>query len=385
MRRAVILDDGVSPDCALSHHFAVTEKGELAPYEPEDGAAFSHGTACMKIIQKYTKEKAFSWHSVKILPTNKGKGSIEGLLTGLAYCKKVGAKVVHLSVGSQSPFDFERVAALVKELTQSGCVLIAALSNEKKITYPACLPDVIGVCAKEGLTDDTYQATGENPFGVDFFASGAHLLRFGKRARPTKVSNSFAAPVITAKVINLLSGHPDASPYEIVERLGEKAPVSSVRAGTGREFFGAGWRAEDETYEMKAPVIAAVSDHAGKMEELVRGLSDFFWGEGYVPCVLTDDKADLSWGARIMEKEGNTITALYDMDRFIHADVLIFKMEGNTFFKVKGLADIVLTDRPLSLREGYRNAARPNGEQVIIQTEGHSVFSIIKKVEHLLT
>lgn len=124
-------------------------------------------------------ETQWDWYSVQALDPATREGKAEHLLSALAFAADIGARVIHLSIGTRNYADFPPLARQVKKLYEQGVILVAALNNQNTITYPACLPYVYGVARDHTLRDGQYpgRAAKQRPselfrFGYAFAARG---------------------------------------------------------------------------------------------------------------------------------------------------------------------------------------------------------------------
>jgi len=198
----------------------------------------SHGTVCAAIIRRYRPTAALG--SVKILHSETHTGHIEQLLAALRWCGRQGIKLVHLSVGTTQRLDFPKVHDAVTALYRQGCVIIAAYHNRQIYTMPAAHPFVIGVqCATDSM-DDEFSWACENGLNPYITASGQHLLlsESGRETR-TEAMNSYAAPLVTARVARFLDAQPDASLIDVKKWLVAEAAEDSIQVNqaVSLDFF----------------------------------------------------------------------------------------------------------------------------------------------------
>ncbi len=214
----VVIDDGINSELYnlgnLKHNIKIyaktTEKSEFFHAK--------HGTTCAAIIKKYATNVTFS--SIKVLHGYKNRGKIEHLINGLRWCMINDIKLINMSLGSIDFRDFTKLKNCIYDVTHNGAIIVAALNNKNFFTYPACNSNVIGVRCEIDYIKDQYKVV-NNPFdGVDIAASGRHLLNeFDNQERYTKPSNSYAAPLITALVNNILEDDGDITLEEIKRKL----------------------------------------------------------------------------------------------------------------------------------------------------------------------
>ena len=211
-----ILDDGVNiPQSDLVASVEVTDDLQIAEREIQQGME-SHGTICYRIIKKYAPScKAFS---VKVLDARSRRCSVSKLIAGLQWCFSQRIPIVHLSLGSIEYEDFSFISRQVNKMIAKGIVVIAACHNRNIVSYPASLYPVIGVKADASLKDDEFYYNPNRLDGIDFSASSRHLLK-KETVYMSPVANSYAAPVVTAAVCNLLKDRPFLNRQDLMTRL----------------------------------------------------------------------------------------------------------------------------------------------------------------------
>lgn len=205
MIKAAIIDDSVDNSQFDSlNSWIISENMKVQKANDFIVNKNSHATICLKIIEKYSDMSNVIWHSIKILDDKSKTGNINKFLKALKFCEQINVKLIHLSIGSRAHEDFKLIEKYINCLFNKGIIVIAAISNEGVITYPACMQNVIGVKNNNDLKDGQYIFI-DNPIdNINFSASGRHILRWNSEIIVTKPSNSYAAPVITAKVISML-------------------------------------------------------------------------------------------------------------------------------------------------------------------------------------
>lgn len=217
--KAAIIDDGVDvsqfndirsfivkKDLGVEKDFVVSEKD-------------NHATTCLKIIQKFADISNIDWYSIKILDNDSKLANINQFLKALELCAELGVKIIHLSIGTCLYEDFEYVEKYVNHLCDNDIIIVAASSNNGTVTYPAYMNNVISVKNHYLLKDDKY-IFNENPVDhIDFSAASSHIIRIDNDLNLTQRSNSYAAPIITAKVISILNNNPAASFEEVYNLL----------------------------------------------------------------------------------------------------------------------------------------------------------------------
>ncbi|SCJ67290.1 Subtilisin DY [uncultured Clostridium sp.] len=221
MIAVALVDEGLSKTfCAAKDRWVIGARGDAYP-DGKDYPIDNHAGACCQIIRRMlggARGKAVRWLSIKVLGAA-GQGSIDQLLGALKLCEQLEVKLVHLSLGTAN-FQFQReIETLCDRLIQRGTYIIAAGNNEGTATLPACLRQVIGVQAKQDLKAYQFLANDTALLsGIDFLANGSHLIRCDEKFHLTK-GNSYAAPVLTGRVILYLMKYPFLRLEELMDRL----------------------------------------------------------------------------------------------------------------------------------------------------------------------
>lgn len=205
--RVAVIDDGINEkvyntplegaNIEIHSDLSIVERSNYDAFLP------SHGTTCAAIINTYARNVNFS--SIKILNEKTEKAIKEQLIKALHWCAENEIHIASLSLGTIDFRDFEEIMNCINAVTENGLIIIAACNNKNVFTYPACLPNVIGVRCQKLYLKDQYCINDNILSGIEFAASGRHYLTdtFGN-SRFTSPSNSFAVPLITAKVCDIL-------------------------------------------------------------------------------------------------------------------------------------------------------------------------------------
>ena len=93
--------------------------------------SISHGTACATIIHHFAPAAEIS--SIKILNSETGKCKPDELIAALHWCASHDIKQCNLSLGSVACKDFDMIYEHLKQISNSGMLIIAAQSKQRKI------------------------------------------------------------------------------------------------------------------------------------------------------------------------------------------------------------------------------------------------------------
>jgi hypothetical protein len=191
-----------------------------------------------------------------------GMGKPADLVAALEECAVRGVDVINMSIGTQQYSDFAAIAGAVAKLGST--VIIAACANTNRLTFPACLPQVIGV--RSGNTEG--YAYVDNPYdGIEIIIE-------------PRTANSLAAPRIAALVCEYLTE--GVSPDNVRARL-----RSGATPFTPSYDFYKGLLAEWE--DVNIPIVALSVGMA-----VPKALLNEFVADGYrAVCFSRVEKRDI--------------------------------------------------------------------------------------------
>lgn len=233
--RIALIDDGIKPDLCPNllpeYDLCVQENGKVMKRPKEKRILTNHGTTSARIICRYAPGAELC--SLQVFDSEGLKTSIGRLLTALEWCYREKIPIIHLSLGSTFWMDYNPLRRISAKLIQNGRILIAAHSNSNDYTMPACFMGILGVMTDKVCRKDGYYIKEAGWEQVQVYASSRHILKTEDNLIfETQVSNSYAAPVITAKVHEILCGlglDRTAVP-EIYQRLaGQKSSMFRLR------------------------------------------------------------------------------------------------------------------------------------------------------------
>lgn len=205
-----LIDDGiftgVCKDIRLEYDLIVEDDGTVRPRRADERILTNHGTTCAQIIHKYAPSASFC--SLSIFHKPKLKTSIHKLLAALQWCKEHHVPIVHMSIGTTRPCDYRPIHNVIFSMLRQGQIIVAAHSNQKeRYTVPACCTGVFGVATNPELKESAFYITDTaDLWDVQIFASSRHdLSEYANGCKETIISNSYAAPTITAKIHEVVS------------------------------------------------------------------------------------------------------------------------------------------------------------------------------------
>ncbi len=314
-----VIDDGINEAYfhtgSLPHNVEISPALEIYNRTGYNPYLLSHGTNCAAIIKKYAPDAVIS--SVKILNGTTFTAKKDQLMLALEWCYTNRIRLVHLSLGSTFFMDFEEISALVDNMIHSGIILVAACHNRNIFTCPASLSGVIGVkCdTSRQLEEKEYLYHSRPQDGIRITACSEHtLVNCHGEAAVTPLSNSYAAPYITALVHRIMTHHPDITLDGLMEEL-------QIHASALCEE-----EAESVPAEANGEVpLVAVFDYTGSGSAWGEQLAACFRRDGYHAVVLSDNPSrhdpckgilasnELHTGQQLLESIG-TILRIHEPD-----------------------------------------------------------------------
>lgn len=317
MIKIAIIDDGISTSKinTLGFNIEISDKCEVIQNDnivDED----SHGTICAMIVKKYAPDATLG--SIKILKTYTRRGYVNQFRKAIEWCIYHDISLINISLGSTQSYDYSILYECVKNAYHNGIIIVAALSNKHVVTYPASFQNVIGVETHQLLRDDMYYIKQNSFTGVNIIASSVH----GIGNEITNLCNSYAAPLITAKVYQIMNefGYKDVETIKTIlndksyKKLEGYDPLYNHKIMVDKID-------DKEIKPIGIPCIMIKVEDVH--DSLLYSLNNKFNQEGYSTLfMLTDevDTTDISCHVIIEELSDNTlayIASKYDADLII--------------------------------------------------------------------
>ena len=231
--RVALIDDGVVPQVVprlpARNDLCVLEDGTIRQRRQDEPVLTDHGTTSAQILHMYAPEAEIC--SLRIFSSPKLRASVGQLAAALEWCWREKIPLIHLSLGTTLSSDYELLCPILARLIRGNQMVVAAHSNRDAYTVPACLMGVLGVSADPQMSGYQYAVQdAAGPEQVQITASSRHALTSPTgRVYETQVTNSYAAPVVTAAVHELLRKSPPLSltVAEVYEKLaGRQVDIS---------------------------------------------------------------------------------------------------------------------------------------------------------------
>lgn len=194
--------------------------------EREHEDLFGHGTACAGIIRSLAPDVEL--YSVRVLGA-KLTGRAYVVARGIEWCLEQHVDVINLSLSTGNDDWFGGFHELCDEAAYAGVVIVGALNNARRASYPSEFSSVMSVAAMPGHDREVFACNPEPPAewgapGIDVevpWLDGRTLVTTG---------NSFAAPIIAGHVARILGAHPGLMPWQVRTILAALAVNAGKRA-----------------------------------------------------------------------------------------------------------------------------------------------------------
>ena len=336
--RIAIIDDGINldyiPQGIPFEHYEVYEGVVKLAVASKDS---THGTACYYMFCNYFKSK-HHLVSIKVLDDELRTGSRNTLLAALNWCVRKNIDLIHMSIGTRQYLDFEPISEVIKKLQKT--IIVAACSNRNIITFPACLPTVIGVrhCNIEELKGKfAYISTPHDQIEMITYSESC--------------SNSMAAPIISAHVCNYL-----AQGYSGLKVVRQKLKEDAVQDTSFLSYsFYKGLLSEWE--ELQVPVVAIPDDilDMSKGLEKLKFLIKAFVQDGYraicLSTTLETNVEALLFQITWQEEQVSLPDLIKLYYNFTMPDIIFLHMDIQQAFSNPGSMkpDVVITEDMLKL------------------------------------
>lgn len=226
MVNVAIIDDGIGAEVYkgldVKYSIEITPELEIKSIDENVLMKRTHGTTCASIVRKYCNEVIFT--SIKVLNSKSHKGQINQVIKAIEWCMKNNIRVVNLSIGTINYKDFMLLKHVINKAYEKNLIMVAACDNKNVFTYPASCSNVIGVKSGEfyQLNEGEYIFNLYPLDGIQVTACSQHkLIKYNSQLDFTYKCNSYAAPMITAKVCNIISKFPEATLEQVKQRLYE--------------------------------------------------------------------------------------------------------------------------------------------------------------------
>jgi hypothetical protein len=103
----------------------------------------SHGGVCLKYFELGASKAAD--YFILLDCNQEGRGDVTNLIAALEWCIENDVALISLSMGTTQYSDAPMMVSTVKRIIALGICFVVAASNERQLSYPACMHGCIGV------------------------------------------------------------------------------------------------------------------------------------------------------------------------------------------------------------------------------------------------
>lgn len=168
----------------------------------------THSTRVAEILLKNMDN--INLLNVNIFKKNSGIVAIDFLIKALEFCLNKELKMIVMSVGTTDYEGFIKIQPVIDKLVRNGVIIIAATSNDKKVTFPAAFENVISVRSNTSIESGFFSMKEANFLGTDIETNA--LGDFDN-------SNSYAAPYIASLIWPLINKKRMSTKKDLLDNL----------------------------------------------------------------------------------------------------------------------------------------------------------------------
>jgi hypothetical protein len=150
-----------------THFYRVNGESLLDLGEEDVLHNISHGGQCLEYFAAGAQKPVDCFIHLK--QDAYGRCNVDDLITAFEWCIENNVSLISLSMGTVQYGDAKKLSNITKRISKQGICMVVSASNDRLLSYPACLKDCIGVCTDYnlslGLSKFAYIS---NPFdGID--------------------------------------------------------------------------------------------------------------------------------------------------------------------------------------------------------------------------
>ncbi|MCL2248951.1 MAG: hypothetical protein FWC13_06745 [Oscillospiraceae bacterium] len=193
----------------------------------------SHGGECIRYFEDGSQSCAD--YFILLQSTEDGVCNLHDLVTSLNWCIVNGVSLISLSMGTTQYSDSAEFAGTMNCMHKNGICLIAGASNSRKLSYPACFDECIGVC--HDYTNATIKgqfAYIENPY------DGIEVVLNPKASSVAFIDSTSMATAYFAGLVAKAIKDGDTKPSEVkkwIASTGEKLNAKAIYDYTRNSIF----------------------------------------------------------------------------------------------------------------------------------------------------
>lgn len=317
--------------------FSLSVESNVVAATPDCSENISHGTVCAAVFLEYAPLCETFFISIA---DEHGAMPISNMAMALNWCLANKIDLACMSIGSESWWDLQKLASVVNRFKHSGTLLVAAASNTGKITYPAALPEFIGVRHCGNLQPGQMARVINAKDGIDIVAHLPNCAVMQKLESkynfPRITANSLTAPYLSAQILRTMLLFDNKR--NVIDELGIPEYKSETEP------------APLKNDSIDIPIIGVVDCDVN----FALRINDAFLTDEYVSALLTPRHKSDFYENVFHLKYGSEYKDILEFLEIINADIVFIDMHGIADNRVHNLLDKEVTSH-VSIAETFRD------------------------------
>lgn len=142
--RIAIIDKYISEKEVFSltgknvHPIAITGNGDECGKLIDNAPLLSHGTVCAALLTEFVLDSDYI--AISVAPNKNDDFVVQNICYALSWCLNNPTDYICISAGTTNWRASQPMKSLTKRLSESGTKIVAAVSPDSALTFPACYP-----------------------------------------------------------------------------------------------------------------------------------------------------------------------------------------------------------------------------------------------------
>ncbi|MDF2472755.1 MAG: hypothetical protein K0R21_537 [Anaerocolumna sp.] len=257
--------------------------------------AINHGTICTLVLLE-TLETMGILDKIEVISISviddKKQQNLQNLCEAIRWGMDHEVNLISLSIGTKEFMTAGRMIEISKKTESNHTIIVAAGANDGSITYPACLPFVIGVKISDSVLEESIYPNPVDGIDIKAYVPELNVLKTleQKFNYCLPATNSLLAPAVTAQVADILIQEDKILGIkEIKELLVKKRHLKIITESYGEPPLTTLQGIKNKE-EIQIPVIAMEYSlaHNEEIKRLARALQQEFIKNEYSCACISD-------------------------------------------------------------------------------------------------
>lgn len=158
----------------------------------------SHGGLCMDAFMESSNKNIDFFIMLK--SDNNLKSNVDDLILALKWCIEKNVSLISLSMGTTDFREANKFGEVLNKIKEADIIFISGISNDGKLSYPACLDGCIGI----GLDFNLYTSIDEFAYSEHFF-NGSNVIVSPKINKKRRIGSTSLATAYFSGIISNLN------------------------------------------------------------------------------------------------------------------------------------------------------------------------------------